>query len=165
MFRSRGHFRKLAADRSAVVALEYAFVGTACMALIMGVLQIGYCLYAKAALNYAAGVVARQLQTGGAKDNAATGPANFKTVTLCAAIKGLLDCNAVTLTLYPVQDYLNSSSTMPFNSGIPKSLMLLRLTYTMPLPTWPLLVGTPQQPMLITTAIPFVNEFTLMNVR
>ncbi len=129
------------------------------MALLMGVLQVGYCLYAKAALNHAASVVARQLQTGGAKATAATGLANFKTVTLCAAVNGLLNCNAVALQLYPVQDYMNSSSTLPFDSGRSKSLMLLTLTYTIPLPTWPLRVGTSSQPMLISTSVPFVNEF------
>ncbi len=155
----RSSLSTLATDRRAVMALEFAFLGMACMALIAGTMQIGFCLYAKATLNFAAVKVARQLQTGLAQSSAAAGLPTFTSVNVCAAVSGLLDCNAIAVTLYPVQDYLNSSSVMPFDPGISKSLMLLRLTYTSPLPTWPLQVGTGAQPMLITAAVPFVNEY------
>ncbi len=149
----------LATDRRAVVALEFAFLGLACMALIAGTLQIGFCLYAKATLNFAAAKVARQLQTGVAQSSAAAGLPTFTSLNVCAAVSGLLDCNVIAVNLYPVQDYLNGSDVMPFDPGISKSLMLLRLTYKIPLPTWPLQVGNAAQPMLITAAIPFVNEY------
>ena len=158
MPRNKLRLNSLASDRRAVVALEYAFLAMACMALMAGILQVGFCLYAKATLNHAASITARQLQTGMAKDSAAAGLPTLKAATVCSALSGLLDCNSVTMTLYPVQDYM-PGATAPFDAGISKSLMLLRLTYTVPLPTWPLQVGTPGQPMLITSAVPFMNEY------
>ncbi len=149
---------ELARDRRGVAALEYAFVVLAAMALFTGVLQIGYCLYAKAALNLIAAKTARMLQTGSAKDDAAAGMANFGVVTICGIAGGLLDCSAISVSLYPVQDYLPGSSN-PFNPGIPKSLMLLRLTYTLPIPTWPLQIGSSEAPLLVTTTLPFMNEY------
>ena len=153
----RPHFANLAADRRGVAALEYAFIGTACLALGMGVLQIGFGLYAKVALNYAATTTARQLQTGAAKQAAAAGMPSLTTLTICPAMAGLLDCNAVRVKLYPVSDYL-AGSELPFDPGLSKSLMLLSLTYTAPIPVWPLL-GTSSAPLLITTSIPFANEY------
>lgn len=157
MPRIRPRFADLATDRRSVVALEYAFIGTACLALGMGVLQVGFGLYAKVALNYAATTTARQLQTGGAKEAAKAGMPNLTALTICPAMAGLLDCNAVTVSLYPVSDYLPGSE-LPFDPGMSKSLMLLRLTYTAPIPVWPLL-GTSSAPLLITTSVPFVNEY------
>ncbi len=158
MPRTRAHLGALAAARRGVVALEYAFVGLACMALVMGVMQIGFCLYCKATLNYVAAKTARQLQTGEARSAAAAGMPNFTTVTICSAMSGLLDCGAVTVSLYPVQDYLPGNSA-PFDPGISKSLMLLRLTYIPPIPTWPLQVGNGGGPLSITASLPFVNEY------
>ena len=158
MRRTRDYLGVLAAERRSVVALEYAFVGLACMALVMGVMQIGFCLYCKATLSYVAAKTARQLQTGEARSAAAAGLPNFTTVTICGAMSGLLDCSAVTVTLYPVQDYLPGTSA-PFDPGISKSLMLLRLTYTPPIPTWPLQVGNGGSPLLITASLPFANEY------
>jgi len=159
MFQSNRRRGALAVERRAVVALEYALVGTACMFLAMGTLQIGFCLYAKAALNYVGGVAARQLQTGVARVGTATEIQDFKTVTLCATMGGLLDCNAVTMTLFPVPDYMPGSNSNPFDSGRSKSLMLLKLTYAPPIPTWPLQVGTGAWPLLISASIPFMNEY------
>ena len=158
MSRIKRGLGQLAIDRRGAAALEYAFVGLACMTLLMGILQIGFCLYAKSALNYVAAATARELQTGKAKTAAAAGLPNLTAVTICSAMAGWLDCNAVTVVLYPVHDYLPGSSG-PYNPGISKSLMLLRLTYTTPIPTWPLLVGTGGGPLLLTASVPFVNEY------
>ncbi len=157
MPRIRPCFANLATDRRSVVALEYAFIGTACIALGMGVLQVGFGLYAKVALNYAATTTARQLQTGAAKQAAKAGMPSFTTLTVCPAMAGLLDCNAVKISLYPVLDYLPGSE-LPFDPGTPKSLMLLSFTYTAPIPVWPLL-GTSSAPLLLTTSVPFANEY------
>jgi len=124
MVQSNHRLGALATDRRAVVALEYALVGTACMFLAMGTLQIGFCLYAKAALNYVGGVAARQLQTGVARVGTATEIQDFKTVTLCATVGGLLDCNAVTMTLFPVPDYLPGTNSNPFDSGQGHSVLI-----------------------------------------
>lgn len=157
MPRIRPHIADLATDRRSVVALEYAFIGTACLALGMGVLQVGFGLYAKVALNYAAATTARQLQTGTARKTATAGMQNFTTFTVCPAMAGLLDCNAVKVSLYPVLDYLPGSE-LPFDPGISRSLMLLRFIYTAPIPVWPLL-GNSSAPLLITTSVPFANEY------
>lgn len=157
MPRIRPRFADLATDRRSVVALEYAFIGTACLALGMGVLQIGFGLYAKVALNYAATTTARQLQTGAARQAANAGIPNLTALTICPAMAGLLNCKAVTVSLHPVSNYLPEGD-LPFDPGTPKSLMLLRFTYTVPIPVWPLL-GTSGAPFLITTSVPFANEY------
>lgn len=157
MPRIRPQFANLATDRRSVVAVEYAFIGLACFALCAGVLQIGFCLYAKGVLNYVASKTARQLQTGAARLSTTAGMPNFTTLTVCPAIAGLLDCNAVKVSLYPVLNYLPGSE-LPFDPGISRSLMLLRLTYTAPIPVWPLLSNS-SAPLLITTSVPFANEY------
>lgn len=148
------------ADHRATVAVEFALVAMAFTILVVGMLHIGFCLYAKVVLDNAAATMSRQLQTGVAKDAAAAGKQNFVASTVCGALRGLLDCNLVSVTLYPVADFLNGNSHPPaFDPGVSKSLMLLTVTYTSPLPTWPLQVGADAAPLLFTTMVPFVNEY------
>lgn len=148
------------ADRRAAVAVEFALVGLAFITLIVGIMQVGFCLYARIVLDHAAATMSRQLQTGIAKATAAAGMQNFITMTACGALSGLLDCSLITVKLYPVADYLNASGTPPqFDPGVSKSLMLLTVTYRSPLPTWPLDVAANGVPMSFTSSVPFVNEY------
>lgn len=148
----------LAADRRGALAVEFALVSMAFVMLVVGIMQVGFCLYAKVVLDHAAAAMSRQLQTGTAKATAAAGIATFASVTVCGALQGLLDCGLVSVTLYPVPDYLTGGGNVPFNPGVSKSLMLLTITYTSPLPTWPLQVGSGATPLRFTASVPFVNE-------
>ncbi len=141
------------------MAVEFAFVSMAFVMLFMGMMQVGFCLYAKVVLDQAASSMSRDLQTGIAKSSAAAGVKTFASVTVCGALQGLLDCGLVTVTLYPVPDYLTGAGTIPFDPGVSKSLMLLKVTYTTSLPTWPLQVGSSATPFSLTTSVPFVNEY------
>jgi len=150
----------LIADQRATVLLEFALVALPLIALLVGMLQIGFCLFAKVVLDNAAATMSRQLQTGLAKNVATSGQQNFTSITACGALMGLLDCSLVSVTLRPVADFLGSSGTAPaFNQGVSKSLMLLTVTYTSPLPTWPLQVGPNADPMQFVSMVPFVNEY------
>lgn len=141
------------------MAVEFALVSMAFVMLVVGMMQVGFCLYAKVVLDHAAAAMSRQLQTGSAKSTAAAGVNTFASVTVCGALQGLLDCSLVSITLYPVPDYLTGGGTIPFDPGVSKSLMLLNITYTSPLPTWPLQVGNGATPLSFTASVPFVNEY------
>ncbi len=144
----------LTADRRAAMALEFALVSMAFVMLVVGMLQVGFCLYAKVVLDQSAAAMSRQLQTGTAKANAAAGITTFASVTVCGALQGLLDCGLVAVTLYPVPDYQTGGGSVPFDPGVSKSLMLLTVTYTSPLPTWPLQVGSGATPLRFTASVP-----------
>lgn len=141
------------------MAVEFALVSMAFVMLVVGMMQVGFCLYAKVVLDHAAAAMSRQLQTGSAKVIATAGIDAFVSVTVCGALQGLLDCSLVSVTLYPVPDYLTGGGNVPFDPGAPKSLMLLNVTYTSPLPTWPLQVGNGATPLRFTASVPFVNEY------
>lgn len=141
------------------MAVEFAFVSLAFIMLVVGIMQVGFCLFAKVVLDNAASDMSRDLQTGLAKSTAAAGVKTFASVTVCGALKGLLDCSRVKVTLYPVSNYLTGGGTVPFDPGVSKSLMLLNVTYTSPLPTWPLQVGNGATPLSFTASVPFVNEY------
>lgn len=147
-------------DRRGAVAVEFALVGLALVTLIVGIMQVGFCLYARIVLDQAAASMSRQLQTGAARATAAAGMQNFVSMTACGALRGLLECGLITVKLSPVADYLNASGTPPqFDPGVSKSLMLLTVTYRSPLPTWPLNVAANGAPMSFTSSVPFVNEY------
>ncbi len=98
------------------------------------------------ALDYAVEEGARRLQTG--QGNSAVSLAQYKTDCLCPIIAGFLNCNQITLTVYPVltSDYyqneqagggqiplssglLNTSSYV-FTPGSPDTAMFMQAIYT-----------------------------------
>lgn len=160
MLQIRPRISALAAHRRAAMVVEFALVSMALMMLVVGIMQVGFCLFAKSALDHAAATIARQLQTGASTASAALGQKNFVSVSVCGALHGLLDCSLISVTLFPVTDYLTATSTAPpFSAGVSKSLMLLTLTYASPLSGWPLQVGPNAASLLFTASVPFVNEY------
>ena len=158
----KGTIRGLGAARRGTVAIEFAFVGLALMGIMVGVLHIGFALYAQSVLDQAAAVIARDFQHDKARDNTDPNSSAIKSVSICPALKGMLDCDAVTVVNYPVSDFYNQISNVPFNPGGSKSLMLLKLQYTAPIPGWPVLnaMGSgSSNPLLITASVPYVNEY------
>lgn len=143
------------ADRRGVVAVEFAFVSIALMMLLMGIIHIGYCLYVQSVLDYAAAGVAIQIETTGNDPNA-TG---FQTSTVCPPMQGLLDCSKVRMALFPVQDFQTLVTPAVNSQGTSRSLMMLRLSYDVPIPTWPVLSLTGGSAFTVTANVPFVNEY------
>lgn len=158
----RRTFRQLAIARRGVVAIEFAFIGTALLGMVIGVCHIAFNLYAQSVLDFAGASLARTFQTGTVRNIADINDASFRTLSICPALHNLLDCSAVIVTTYPVVDYTAQSSSVKYNPGGPKSLMVVKLTYTSWIPSWPVLNGLGSgkaDPMKITSRIPYVNEF------
>lgn len=144
------------------VAIEFAFVGLALMGIVIGVLHIGFALYAQSVLDQATAAIARDFQHNTTRDSTDPNSSGIKTVSICPALHGMLDCNAISVVNYPVSDFYNQVSNVPFSPGGSKSLMLLKLIYTAPIPAWPVLNGLGSgsaNPLLITATVPYVNEF------
>lgn len=150
----------LGACRRGTVAIEFAFVGSALLALVVGILHIGFLLYAQTVLDFAGASLARTFQTGTIRSVPDITDNSFRTISICPALRNLLDCSAVSVVTYPVSDFSGQSSS--YSAGGPKSLMVVKLTYTSPIPSWPVLNGLGSNttgPMLLTSTIPYVNEF------
>ena len=131
--------------------------------MVVGICHIGFSLYAQSVLDYAGASLARAFQTGSVRNVADINDSSFRTLSVCPALKNLLNCAAVSVIAYPVLDYTNQPINPTYNSGGPKSLMVVKLTYTSWIPSWPVLNGLGSgmvAPMLITSKVPYVNEFT-----
>ena len=142
--------------------MEFAFVAAALVGMVVGILHIGFSLYAQSVLDFAGASLARSFQTGSIRSVTNINDPGVRSVSVCPALQNLLDCGAVSVVTYPVADYTGDTSNAGFDPGGPRSLMVVKLTYTSPIPGWPVLNGfgsTTASPMLITSKVPYVNEF------
>ncbi len=145
-------------ENAGTVALEFALIGASFLGLLMVVFQLGFLLYAQTALDYAAKVAARQLQTGQLTVSN-TSQSGFQSVVFCPFLSVFLSCANVVITLQPVASFqaatvpVAPSRTTTVNPGVSGNLMLLQVYYTPGLPTWPVNVTT-----LVGTAA-YRNEF------
>ncbi len=139
------HWKKA---RSGTVALEFGMIAGAFFALLLGVIELAFILYAQTALDYAAKEASREMQT---EQLSPTDPTTFKSAAFCPFLSGFLNCASVSINLIPVTDFqtaIQAGGTAAYHAGQPGdgSLMLLQATYTTGLPIWPLnvmtLVGT-----------------------
>lgn len=158
----RRTIRQFGACKRGVFALEFAFVSVALLGLVMGILHIGFTLYAQSVLDFAGASLARSFQTGTIRNVTNIQDNTFRSISICPALNNLLDCNSVSVIAYPVTDFSQMSSGSVYNAGASGKPMVLRLTYKSWIPSWPVLNGLGSgtaAPMLITTTIPYVNEF------
>jgi Flp pilus assembly protein TadG len=133
-------------DNAGVVAIEFALIGPALLALLLGLLELSFILYAQTALDHAARQAARNMATG---QSHPTDQSGFQSLVFCPYFSPFLSCSGVTVVLQPVTDFqaaMTATPASPFASGSSGSLMLLQATYTPGIPLWPLnrtrLVGT-----------------------
>ncbi|CAH2602016.1 putative TadZ/CpaE, associated with Flp pilus assembly [Rhodovastum atsumiense] len=144
--------------RAGATALEFALVAPAFLALLLGIMELGFLLYAQTALDYAARQAARQMQTGRTA-RSAVGAGTFNTLVFCPYLTPFLDCSGVVVVLRPVSNYRTAMQTSvsftasSVNAGQTGGLMLLQASYTPALPLWPLNVTR-----LVGTAA-YLNEF------
>ena len=150
--RPAGH---LWADRRGVAVVEFAFVSIALMMLVMGILHIGFCLFVQSVLDQAAALIAIQIETTGNDPNAK----DFQATTICPSMNGLLDCTKVRVALYSVDSFQTLSPPKVNSAGLSRSLMMLTLSYDVPIPTWPVLALTGGNALTVSANVPFVNEF------
>ena len=158
-------FRPIVRDRRAAIAVEFGLVSLPFTALVLFMMALGYRLYVQAALDHVASQAGRMLAVD-ATQSQSKSVQNFQTLTLCPLLSPFLSCNNVTVTLMAVTDYSNTTYTntdpQPFSPGGSNSLMLLRLTYTLPSLGWPSPTGSAAMTFLGATVnayYPYQNEY------
>ena len=160
----RATLGRLGRDRGGAAAVEFAFVGTAFVGLVLFVLALGFRLYVQVALDHASSRAARLLAVDSTQSRSANAK-NFQTVTFCPLLARFLACSNVTISLQAVTDYRNASpmggsGPPPFSPGQGGSLMLLQAAYALPLMSWPIPGGTGSLGGLaVTVGYPFQNEY------
>jgi TadE-like protein len=153
-----------AGARAGVVALEFALIGPVFLTFVLGILQVGFLLFAQVALDYALRETSRQVQVGNAQTIMT--PDAFHTILFCPVMSALIDCSSVIISLVPVTDYHTEATQTPpfvngqinqaalgYTPGGSGSLMQLRAFYTPPLSNWPLNVTA------LVSTVAFRNEF------
>jgi Flp pilus assembly protein TadG len=165
MARARGLLR-FGRDRGGATALEFGLTGVAFCGLLLFVIALGFRLYVQVALDFASSRAARLLAVDSKQDRSAK-PSTFQSVTFCPLLSAFLSCDNVTVSLQPVLDYRNASSIgamdpPPFDPGSGGSLMLLRVSYQLPLLSWPIPIaggGSDTFGAMVTVAYPYQNEY------
>ncbi len=155
----------LARDRRGVVALEFALTGVVFLGLLLFVAALGVRLYVQSALDYASSRAARLLAVDSTQSRSASA-AQFRSVSFCPLLSAFLVCSNITISLQPVTDYLNGSSPggsgpPPFNPGQGGGLMLLRVSYALPVLSWPVPMpgGGGFASASATSSYPYQNEY------
>jgi Flp pilus assembly protein TadG len=158
--------------RDAIVALEFAAVGSAFFGLMLFIIFVCFRVYVQVALNYATNEAARMLSVD-TTQSLSQSPSQFQAVTFCPLLAPFLACSNLAISLQPVTDYLNDSTVTPpvvggtanpFSPGQDSSLMLLQISYTMPMFGWilPGVGGQSSQSInggVVTVGYPYENEY------
>jgi Flp pilus assembly protein TadG len=124
-------------------SLEFALVALPFITFLVFLLEIGYDLFAQAALDYGVQTAARQIQIGRAQSARTAG--EFQTSYLCPALTGLLPCSAVRVSVVPITTDYYATVPPPTNGageldlagftycpGMPNQLMLVQAIYISP---------------------------------
>jgi Flp pilus assembly protein TadG len=145
---------------SGAVALEFGLLAVAFVGLLLGVLEMGFLMFAQISLDYATATAAREMFTGQVSVTTGATQSAFQSADFCSYLNPLITCSGVLIVLQPVTNYQTSlaSQTAPtssttVNPGGPGSLMMLEAFYTPGLAVWPLNVTT------LTSTAAFVNEY------
>ena len=147
-------------SRAGTVALEFGLLATAFVGLLLGVLELGFLMFAQISLDYATATAARELFTGQVSVTAGTSQAAFQAVDFCSYLNPLVACSGVLIVLQPITNYQASlvgqvapTSSTTVNPGGPGSLMMLEAFYTPGISIWPINLPT------LTSTAAFVNEY------
>ncbi len=141
----RRRWRALPGHRRGVVALEFALTAFPLMALLLGVMEVGFDLYVQTALDYAVDVAARSVQTGSIKGSNGESSAQFAAAAVCPQLLTLMTCNNLIVGVAPIPkgyDYYTAppavtlakavSSTGDICTGTGGQLILLQAWYLGP---------------------------------
>jgi Flp pilus assembly protein TadG len=138
----RRALRRLARDRRGVTAIEFGFIVTPLMALLIAILQIATTYFADQALETATEKGARLLMTGQSQKAAMTA-ASFKTA-MCGALPSFMSCDNLMVDVTVVGDFGNAVTTAPtitydsagkptnswsFKVGNPGDIVVMRAMY------------------------------------
>ncbi len=108
--------------RRGATALEFAILAVPFWLFLLFLFELGMDFYVQLALDYAVQEGARRLQTGGG--NAAASAAAFKADCMCPPVAAFLNCNQISISLFPVTTsdyYLNAKTgagSLPITNGV-----------------------------------------------
>ncbi|WP_404400052.1 TadE/TadG family type IV pilus assembly protein [Pelagibacterium halotolerans] len=163
-------FRRFGAARSGATAVEFAILGPIFFALIGATMETAVVYFAGQALDSAIHESSRRVRTGEAVSMDAD---TFRT-EVCDRLYGMFDCDAIHLTVTPIDDFADYSASNPmdpesgemngaevFDTGDGGSVMKVEAYYK-----WPtilnipgLMVGlTPDGKRLLSATRVFRNE-------
>ncbi|MDE2595925.1 MAG: pilus assembly protein [Sphingomonadales bacterium] len=140
---------KLLADQSGTSTLEFAFVGPAFFAVIIGTFQTALVFLAQQGLETVAQDSARKLMTGQAQQAAMTA-SQFKTAA-CASLPPYMECSKLMVDVSVASSFSNANMNVPtityngsggvtntfgFNTGSQGSIVVVRVMYL-----WPVVGG------------------------
>jgi Flp pilus assembly protein TadG len=147
-------------SKSGTVAIEFGFIAIALIPLLVGLLELGYYLFAQISLDYATASAARALLTGQVSINSGASQATFQAADFCSYLNPLISCQGVLIVLQPVTNYQTAMSGQPaptagttVNPGGPGSLMMLEAFYAPAIPIWPLNIT------MLTSTAAYINEY------
>ncbi len=174
--------RRFGRDARGSVAIEFAFVGMACIGLIVETMQTGFYFYTTAALSNATAKAMRQVLTGAVSQQGLTA-AQFRTQVLCPLLPATMPCSLVVTNIQSVSEdvspngfyqFVNSAQTAvttpvmdnsktTFCSGGSGTVIYAQVYYAMPVfsPAWKaagttMFNGVPSH--LVSAAAVFKNE-------
>lgn len=155
---------RLLRDKRGTVAVEFAITGLAFFGMLLFIMVLAFRLYVQVALDYASSRAARLLAVDSSQ-SLSKSAANFQAVTFCPLLSAFLPCVGTTISLVSVADYRSASPAgsgpPPFNPGTSGSLMLLRVTYSLPSLSWPSPSGGPAGSFgaTVSASYPYQNEY------
>ena len=166
---------RLRACEDGAVAVEYAMIAPAFMALLLGILQTGVLFLSQQGLETAAEDATRLILTGQAQKSSLTA-AQFRS-RACQSLPHYLSCTNLMVDVTTISSYSaaqlgpptitydasgNVSNSFTFSTGGRNSIVVLRLMYMMPVIGAPLGYNISNQPsgkrLLIATSV-FRNEY------
>ena len=170
----RRPLRRVARERRATTAVEFALILGPLLALLLGSLQTSLIFFANEALQSAATNVGREIMTGSVQQSNVTQSA-FQQLA-CAQLSSLFSCGGIMVDVESAGGYSSISTTPPtltysnngaitnawaFNPGGPDDVVIVRVMYNWPIYASALIPGLADQPgnrrLLIGTSV-FKNE-------
>jgi Flp pilus assembly protein TadG len=158
-------------DERAATAVEFAFLVTPLIMLILASLQLSIIFYAGQVLQSTAMNASRQLMTGTAQ-TAKLSSANFKTQDVCPLVSFMFSCGGIMVDVQSGSSYSgisttpitltydkngNVTNTFNYSTGSPGDIIILRVMYNWPVVGGPLLPGLSNQPggnhLLVATSV------------
>jgi Flp pilus assembly protein TadG len=107
--RASERLRAILRDRSAVTAIEFAFITPLAVGMILMTAQVGLYFYYSTYLYYATEKALRQVETGAVQNQGLTA-AQFRTNILCPLLPGSMSCSNVITNVQVIPDTSGGAS-------------------------------------------------------
>ena len=162
--------KRFSCDQSAVSTIEFAIIGPAFLAMLIGIFQVALVFLANDGLETVAENAGRILMTGQAQKSGMSA-ANFKTAA-CKVLPPFLSCNHLMVDVQTANAYSKADLSVPtltynkkgnvdnsfsFNTGRQGDIVVIRVMYLFPVLPAPLGFNLANQPgskrLLVATSV------------